>query len=115
MTDLLRRRGLLAALLAVLIQLVAVSAVPAAAPDVGAICHAGTHDSRDPAPVHAPDCALCPLCVALAAPAPLPVAGPAVPPRRVVAVSTVEATSRAAPPPAAPRTARSARGPPAGA
>jgi hypothetical protein len=83
-------------MLALCVQLVLGAWVPSAegAPrltGLGVICHADA-GSRPPGstPHHAPDCALCPLCTALAAPlallAPPP---PMVSPRTAVLVSTI--------------------------
>ncbi len=108
--------GLTLALVALLMQLVAASVVPFAIPTAGfdrlaaaSICH---RDGGKPAPNHRSDCAVCPLCQAIAHAGVLlgaPVAGFAAPVLLAMRVFAMPAF-RAMP---APTTfASSARGPP---
>jgi hypothetical protein len=115
----LRTAGLLLALLALAVQLGAASVVPwtgAGRLDrllAASICHAD--GATGPAPAqqhHAPDCALCPFCQAIAhasvllGPAALVFAALAAPPPRIAAPPPARA------PPARLAAATSARGPP---
>ncbi len=113
--------GLVLAVVALAIQLAAASVMPfapLAASGVdrlvaASICHAANPDDGGaPAPRHAPDCAVCPLCHAIAHAGAL-LAAPAVvvaAPLLLVARAFALPTSRAPPP--ATLSAPSARGPP---
>jgi hypothetical protein len=109
----LRRAGLLAALLALFGQLLLGTAMPHPSAeatlaellgDPGAICHAGGGG-----PGHSghgdPDCPLCPVCAVLHHTMPLPAAPPAMPLRRAGLIGTVAR-------PVVPRQAAEPRGPP---
>ena len=113
--------GLLLAVVALAIQLAAASVMPfaplaAAGVDrlvAASICHTSAHDDGGtPAPRHAPDCAVCPLCHAIAHAGAL-LAAPAVvaaAPLLLAARAFALPASRA--PPRATVSAPSARGPP---
>jgi hypothetical protein len=114
--------GLLLAVFALALQLAAASVVPwsglpAAGVDrliAGSLCHtaAGDDGGTPAAPHHAPDCAVCPLCHAIAHAGAL-LAAPAV---LLAAPALLVARAFRLPPPRAPpggaRFAASARGPP---
>ena len=120
-----RALGLFLAVLALFGQMSVGLAMPA--PDLAGpgpagfgafpICHAGQADDAGPASVpvtrhHGMDCALCPLCTALAAVAVLPVPGPPLPvPVAVVARMGAPPPARA-PPVAAVLPATFPTGPP---
>jgi hypothetical protein len=115
--------GLLLALVALAMQVAAASIVPVAAPAAGldrllaaSICHAdgaATDQGHAPAPHHAPDCAVCPICQAIAHAGAI-LAAPMV---AFVAPALVAVRVFALPPARAPpsiaASARFARGPPA--
>ena len=113
----------LLAVLALLCQIAAGAVVPQhlAAPAqlagleaAHAICFAGRDDAgRDPAPAqHDSDCALCPLCLTLAAPGGLLSPAPALPVRIAVAAPPAWVQPPAQAPPVAPPIAAYPRGPP---
>lgn len=114
------RFGLFTALLALAIQLGLAASVPNPASafalaGVGVICHAGAERNEVPlAPAHrqAPDCALCPLCNALAAPAPTLPAAPVVRPPAMMFVAAMVVLPPATAPPRVIITAAQPRGPP---
>ena len=112
-----RRVGLLWALLALAGQLAWGATVPDPALQqlgLGVICHAGRAGGAPTAPAHrAPDCALCPLCAALATPVPTLGRAPALPPPRAVAVVPAVVLPPATAPPPEPLIAAQPRGPPA--
>ena len=112
----LMRFGLLAALLALSAQLAFGAAVPQPAlgeVGFGIICHSGTNGAAPTQPGHhAPDCALCPLCVALAMPGPTLTAPPPMPvPGVVVVLASCMPPPQTGPPYFPVRSARP-RGPP---
>ena len=109
------RLGLLAALFALAVQLAVGATVPFPPSGSGhaAICHAGEPGEPPNGPAHhMPDCALCPLCVALHHPAPLPGAPPAMPAPRLLAFPFVRPTPPATGPPSPAILAAQPRGPP---
>ncbi len=111
------RFGLLAALLALAAQLAFGAAVPHPAlgePGFGIICHAGQDEGSLPARPghHAPDCAICPLCLSLTAPAPTLGETPFVPVPRVRATLSPVVLPPATGPPAFAVAAAQPRGPP---
>ncbi len=110
--------GLILAVVALAIQLAAASVIPFTALSVAgverlaaaSICH--SDQGGQPSPHHAPDCAVCPLCHAIAHAGAL-LAAPAVAvaaPLLLAARAFALPTSRA--PPRATLSAASARGPP---
>jgi hypothetical protein len=113
--------GLLLAVAALVMQLAAASVVPFAAPTIDrlvavSICHGdggATGSSDRPAHHHAPDCAVCPLCQAIAHAGVL-LAAPTLAfaaPVALIAHAFVLPPARA--PPGRAASAASARGPPA--
>jgi hypothetical protein len=111
--------GLVLAMLALAMQLAAGSLMmPRLASDdfstalTASICHAGTDDNA-PAPHRAPDCALCPICQAMAQAHPLlaPPEVAVVAPMAFVVLAITRKSSHARPNQAA--TPATARGPPA--
>jgi hypothetical protein len=84
----LPRLGLFAALLALAVQLAFGAAVPQSGlgkAGFGIICHSSAANGKAPdQPLHQPpDCALCPLCAAIAMPALMPGVPPPLPRPRV--------------------------------
>jgi hypothetical protein len=115
--------GLLLAVVALAMQLAAGSLVPRASISdsvdqliASAICHADSDiptPNNAPAQHHAPDCAVCPICQAMAQ-APMLLSAPMavlLAPVLRMAASFILPPARA--PPGRPATAASARGPPA--
>jgi hypothetical protein len=111
----------LAALLALFGMLVAGAHVPAAAPGhserarlaaLGMICLGGGTGDQVPATPAGHDEACCILCLSAGAPAPLPQAGPALPPPADGPVVRAAAPPPARAPPPAPARPFQPRGPP---
>lgn len=113
--------GLFLALVALAMQLAVFGIVPATGVGVGvdrllatSICHADAADHGNaPAPHHAPDCAVCPLCQAIAHAGVIlasPMAAFVAP---VLFVTRAFALPPARAPPSVAASATSARGPPA--
>lgn len=112
--------GLFLALLALVAQLAFGAIVPR--PEIalvfehaGPICHAPTPPGVPATPTHrpAPDWHFCPLCTALATPAPVPLdAGPHVPPPPIAAFHRPGLPPPATAPPAIALLAAQPRGPP---
>lgn len=115
-----RALGLLLAVLALFGQASLGSAMPpqlALAGDLAfPICHVGVADdaggTAPAAPHHGADCALCPLCTALAAVAVLPAPGPSLPPAAVVLARAAAPMAARAPPASAVFAATYPTGPP---
>ena len=112
-------RGLLAALLALMVQLALGATVPnaqaalsiAAAP----ICHSDDGTGNAPAPAHVPDCLVCPLCAAVHASAAivLPPVSDAVPFARLCLLPRPELPPPATAPPSVDWPPNQPRAPPA--
>ncbi len=115
------RLGLLVTLLALTCQLALGASVPRTADRLARfriICHiddrAGGPDNAPAGPLHrAPNCQVCPLCVAFTAPAPTLLSGPSLPTRTIVRLVRAAPLSRAAVPPAPGLLWARPRGPPA--
>lgn len=107
--------GLFAVLLALMAQLGAGASVPRIDPvaGVGILCHTDDNGAPSKTPGHPVDCPLCPLCVALHAPAvPLVSAAAAVTPPSTVVVLKTELPPPSTAPPAAYRPPSQPRAPP---
>jgi len=110
--------GFCLVMLALCVQLVSGALVPApeaASPfaGLGVICHVdGGSGAPPPAPHHAPDCLLCPLCATLAAPVALLAVPPALLVARTVAIAPAVILPPATAPPVREPTAAQPRGPP---
>ncbi len=113
--------GLLLALVALAMQLAAFGIVPLSGAGIGvdrllatSICHtdAGDHGNA-PAPHHAPDCAVCPLCQAIAHAGVILASPMAVFASPVLAVTRAFAQPPARAPPSLAASPATARGPPA--
>ncbi len=111
------RVGLFAALLALAGQLAWGATVPdpaLAKLGLGVICHTGDAGSAPTGPAHrAPDCALCPLCAAIAMPAPALAKPPLLPRPRVAATTPAVIPAAAITPPTRTAVAAQPRAPPA--
>jgi hypothetical protein len=81
---------------------------------ISVLCQSPTPALPDRAPAHhhCPDCALCPLCVALAMQGVVLASGPEMPPPSCQSVSRVALPPPARAPPAQPHTTPLPRGPP---
>ncbi len=113
--------GLLGALLALMVQLALAAVVPApAAPSRLAfadapICHAADSSGSAPAPGHAPECLICPLCIAIHASAAisLPTGEASVPVARLHPLPRPELPPPATAPPSVDWPPNPSRAPPA--
>ncbi len=107
------RTGLLAALIALAIQLGFAASVPnpgsAFLLGAGDICHGGSAPLA-PGQHQPPDSSLCPFCAVLAAPAPIPAAAPKVP----LPSGAILARAAVLPPATAPPPGRAVRPQPRG-
>ena len=78
----------------------------------GTLCHTGADEPSDPAAPHTPDCAVCPLCATLTAPAVILSAASSLPPPDVVLPARYPGATRPRAPPPRTVTRAQPRAPP---